>query len=265
MLAQLFIRGLSALLLGFLPLLPSLREIVSWSHGVPYAAALLYAAAMIAALVWSRAADRRRLAALLLIAGASAYGIIALGRAPFFETWRMAEAASPARYHYVATAPLVAALCLFLARVGAWVRAARAHREPGSGGMARRHRVSLCAVATLRFSARGGSPRDDRRVERDRGADRRGARRGGVHPQSPLPLGGLAGGGGSRRLPRLGGDVRGVSSPPTSCTASASTSSSTIRRSSRRRSGANACRICWSGRSEPREPEPAPADSDAPA
>jgi len=122
MLPQLFIRGFSALLLGFLPLVPSLRDLVSWSHGVPYAAALLYAAAMIAALVGSPAADRRRLAALLLIA-TSAYGIIALGRAPFFETWRMAEAASPARYHYVATAPLVAALCLFLARVGAWVRA----------------------------------------------------------------------------------------------------------------------------------------------
>ena len=121
MLFQLFVRGLLALLLGFLPLPPSLREIASWSHGLPYAVAFLYAAAMIATLVWSGASDRRRLAALLLIAGAT-YGMIALGRAPFFEIWRMAEAASPARYHYVATAPLAAALCLFLARVGAWMR-----------------------------------------------------------------------------------------------------------------------------------------------
>ena len=107
---------------GVAVLLPGLAALARAHPDLPAYAAVLFGLLVIATLVRSPAETRRAILALLLLSAAS-YGLIAVGRSGFFEPEKMAAAAAQSRYHYVATAPLVAVLCLMLGRLGEVVRA----------------------------------------------------------------------------------------------------------------------------------------------
>ena len=76
-------------------------------------------AALVGAGLWqARPAQRRAIAAMLLLAGGS-YGIVALGRGPQLANLALSasSAAESARYHYLPGALLIAALCLALSAI----------------------------------------------------------------------------------------------------------------------------------------------------
>ena len=78
-----------------------------------YVGLALFAAFVVLSLRGSGSTMRRQLSGLFLLSLAS-YGLISLGRGAFFEIAQMPRAAATARYHYVATLPLVVMLCIGL-------------------------------------------------------------------------------------------------------------------------------------------------------
>jgi hypothetical protein len=104
---QLLGAGITRLALGFA--IGSAAASATFLH----AALALWALFVVVLASRSSAAVRGQLLGLLLLAGAC-YGIIALGRAPLFPAERLSRAAATARYHYVATLPVVILSCIAL-------------------------------------------------------------------------------------------------------------------------------------------------------
>jgi len=88
---------------------------------------VLALAALLLVFARSGGQTRRWIAALALFALA-AYGLIAVGRSIFFQLEKIGAAAASARYHYAATIPLAALLCLIVARLSAMAPAPRGAR-----------------------------------------------------------------------------------------------------------------------------------------
>jgi len=113
MLGDLLSYGIAAIVLGFAAV-PS--QFPTWG---PALFTVLFAGAFLATLGLAPGRVRRVALGLLLLAVAC-YAMIALGRALYAKS--VAEAAARTRYHYVATIPLVALLCLMINQLTARVR-----------------------------------------------------------------------------------------------------------------------------------------------
>jgi hypothetical protein len=72
-------------------------------------------------LIGADARVRRVLLACAVLIG-GCYGIIAQGRAPFFQPEHLDAAAAQARYHYVATVPFAVMLGTIMAQLFSWLR-----------------------------------------------------------------------------------------------------------------------------------------------
>lgn len=105
---QLLSFGLSHTVLGFWSTLDCTRP-------ATYALTATYAAGIFALLTRSTQTTRRQVIACAVIA-LSSYGMIAIGRAALAESLGV-TGADQLRYHYLASIPLVVALCLILNRV----------------------------------------------------------------------------------------------------------------------------------------------------
>lgn len=107
MVAYLFAGGVSMLILNFL------GPVDQFPPAAPIIAGVFVVLALVAAL----ASERRNRAALVsfTVLAIGCYGIIAQGRAQFFEAHELGIGAAQARYHYAATVPFAAMLGIIVA------------------------------------------------------------------------------------------------------------------------------------------------------
>lgn len=114
MVAYLASCGLGSIVIGFFGTVDAFPPSAWIISGV-------FAGAVAMTFVGSDARVRRALLACAVLAF-GCYGIIAQGRAQFFQAETLAAGAAQARYHYVATLPFAAMLGLVLAQGARWLR-----------------------------------------------------------------------------------------------------------------------------------------------